>query len=176
VHDASGRRLRVLVLEALEQAQVPDERRDRSRVRVLRGPDSELHRFGLMRLENEDPETTAARVMHHLGLCLSDHNHSVLVADSWDGHLTGYLSVHWLPYLFLLGPEGYVSELFVHEHHRGNGIGSALLDTVIREARRRGCARLMLSAVRTRDSYERGFYTERGWTERPDVANMVYEL
>ena len=128
------------------------------------------------RLENEDPETTAARVTHHLGLCLRDDSHSVFVAESSDGRLIGYLSVHWLPYLFLLGPEGYVSELFVDEHHRGNGIGSGLLDAVIHEARRRGCARLMLTAVRTRDSYKRGFYTERGWIERPDVANMVYEL
>jgi GNAT superfamily N-acetyltransferase len=136
-----------------------------------------IRELGLFRrLEDEAPETTAFRVTHHLGQCLADDSHSVLVAESSDGRLAGYLSVHWLPYLFLRGPEGYVSELFVCEHDRGNGVGTELLDTAIREARRRGCARLMLAAVRTRDSYERGFYTERGWMERSDVANMVYEL
>jgi GNAT superfamily N-acetyltransferase len=128
------------------------------------------------RLQNEDPAITAVRVTHHLELCLRDGSHSVLVAESADGLLAGYVSVHWLPYLFLAGPEGYVSELFVGEHHRGRGIGSELLDSAIRKARQRGCARLMLAAVRTRESYERGFYTQRGWVERSDVANMVYEL
>jgi GNAT superfamily N-acetyltransferase len=107
---------------------------------------------------------------------MGDDSHSVFVAESADGRLTGYVSVHWLPYLFLRGPEGYVSELFVSEDHRGNGIGSGLLDMVTREASDRGCVRLMLVTVRTRDSYVRGFYTQRGWVERSEVANMVYEL
>ena len=128
------------------------------------------------RLDGEDPEATAFRVAAHLAMCLADDSHSVLVAEGPHGSLVGYVSVHWLPYLFLAGPEGSVSELFVDERHRGMGVGSRLLDTVVSEARARGCARLMLSAVRGRESYRRGFYPRRGWTERTDVANMVYEL
>jgi len=59
---------------------------------------------------------------------------------------------------------------------RDQGVGTALLDSVVAEAKTRGCARLMLEAVRTRESYARGFYTKRGWIEREDVANMVFEL
>ena len=116
------------------------------------------------------------RVGRHLELCLAEDSHSVLVAQRADGSLAGYISAHWLPYLFLGGPEGYISELFVAEADRGQGVGSELLETVVREARERGCARLMLEAVKTRESYVRGFYTQRGWIERDDVANMIYEL
>lgn len=128
------------------------------------------------RLETETAEVTAARVTRHLTLCLADDSHTVLLAESPEGDLLGYAAVHWLPYLFLAGPEGYVSELFVHQDRRGGGVGGALLDTVIGEARRRGCARLMLAAVKTRESYLRGFYQQRGWIDREDMANMVYEL
>ena len=77
--------------------------------------------------------------------------------------------------IILKGPEGLLSELFVAEGGRGAGVGSSLLAAVVEEGRKRGCARLMLEAVRTRESYVRGFYTERGWVERPDMANMIYE-
>lgn len=133
-----------------------------------------LGMFG--RLEAEDASLTAVHVADHLARCLSDESHSVFVAELPGGQLVGYASVHWLPYLFLAGPEGYVSELFVTEPHRGAGVGSELLDTTVDAARSRGCSRLMLAAVRSRESYERGFYQKRGWFERADVANMVYEL
>ena len=128
------------------------------------------------RLQDENAATTAARVDRHLCVCLSDESHTVLVASESGGGLVGYASVHWLPYLFLTGPEGYLSELFVAEDRRNSGVGSALLDRIVVEARSRGCARLMLAAVRSRESYQRGFYTSRGWIEREDVANLIYEL
>jgi len=128
------------------------------------------------RLEDEDADVTAVRVASHLAMCLADDSHLVLVAEAPGGEVIGYLAAHWLPYLFLAGPEGHVSELFVDESRRGVGVGSALLDAVVAEARARGCARLMLSAIRTRESYERGFYQHRGWVEREDVANMVLQL
>ena len=128
------------------------------------------------RLEGEDATSTAARVDRHLSMCLADDSHTVFVAVETGGHIVGYTAVHWLPYLFLTGPEGYLSELFVADDRRSRGVGTELLERVIDEARRRGCARLMLAAVRSRESYERGFYTARGWVEREDVANLVYEL
>jgi GNAT superfamily N-acetyltransferase len=128
------------------------------------------------RLAGEEPASTQARVLRHLDLCLADDSHTVLVATDPCQAIVGYAGVHWLPYLFLTGPEGYLSELFVAESHRGQGIGSALLGAVVSEARRRGCARLMLEAVKTRESYRRGFYRKQGWVEREDMANFVYEL
>jgi GNAT superfamily N-acetyltransferase len=128
------------------------------------------------RLKSEDSEVTAARVAKHLDMCLSDDSHSLFVATDESEDLLGYAAVHWLPYLILSGPEGYVSELFVAPAARDCGVGTELLDTVAGEARLRGCGRLMLEAVRTRESYTRGFYMKRGWIQRDDMANMVFEL
>jgi GNAT superfamily N-acetyltransferase len=100
----------------------------------------------------------------------------VYVAETEEGEIAGYAAVHWLPYLLLLGPEGYVSELFIRESDRGQGIGTQLLEVVKQEAEARGCARLMLLNMHERESYRRGFYKKQGWEERPDAANFVYPL
>ena len=136
-----------------------------------------IRRLGIFpRLEGEDPDVTARRVCRHLTMCLADDSHSTFVAVGEAGAVVAYAAVHWLPYLFLAGPEGYLSELFVSEPWRGRGVGTALLDAVVSAARERGCARLMLEAVKHRDSYKRDFYPQRGWVEREDMASMVLEL
>ncbi|MFZ6027018.1 MAG: GNAT family N-acetyltransferase [Chloroflexota bacterium] len=127
-------------------------------------------------IEAESRETTCERVTRHLALCLADDSHTVYVAEDGGGQIAGYVSVHWLPYLILAGPEGYVSELFIAGHARGRGIGAKLLDAAEDEARRRGCARLMLLNMRQRESYRRGFYAKHGWEERPDAANFIRKL
>ena len=124
----------------------------------------------------ETPQTTQECVARHLAMCDADNSHLVFVAQNPAGEILGYGAVHWLPYLILAGPEGYVSELFVHESRRGQGIGSQLLEVMKAEARKRGCSRLMLINLRKRESYQRQFYRKQGWEEREGVANFVYYL
>jgi len=126
-------------------------------------------------LADEPPDTTEQRVAEHLRACQADDSHSVYVAEH-EGQVLGYVSVRWLPYLFLKGKEGYVSELFVLEKARGLGVGSQLLETVTAEARQRGCSRLALITSHKRESYKREFYKKRGWHERDGVASFVFEL
>lgn len=124
---------------------------------------------------NEEPQAdTEARIARHLELCFADDSHMVLVAENSDGAFTGFVSVHWLPYLFLNGPEGYITELFVVESERGKGIGRRLLDEVGKRARERGCSRLQLVTGKDRDSYK--IYHKLGWKERPDLADFVLHL
>jgi GNAT superfamily N-acetyltransferase len=130
----------------------------------------------ITRFNAETIEATAQRIAHHLELCHADDSHTVYVAENEGGEIAGYVAVHWLPYLLLLGPEGYVSELFIREADRGQGIGTRLLETAKKEAEARGCARLMLLNMHERESYRRGFYKKLGWEERPDAANFVYPL
>ena len=135
-----------------------------------------IRELGLFARINDEPAAvTAKRVERHLKLCLVNDSHSVYVAEQ-DGGVVGYVAVHWLPYLILAGPEGYVSELFIRDSARGQGIGSALLDVVKDEAEERGCSRLMLLNMRNRESYRRGFYKKVGWQEREQVANFVLLL
>lgn len=112
----------------------------------------------------------------HLDLCISADGHSVYVGENSAGVVVGYLAVHWLPSLFLTGPEGYVSEIFVGASARGQGVGTALLQAVQDEAAERGCSRLSVLNRRNRESYKRGFYAKCGWKERPDAANFVCSL
>ncbi len=130
----------------------------------------------LPRLASQALETTRAQVAAHLALCLTDESHRVYVAADEGGRVVGYVAVHWLPYLILGGPEGYVSELFIHSEAREQGLGKRLLDVVVQEARARGCSRLQLVNFRTRESYQRGFYAKAGWEERPDAASFVLPL
>jgi GNAT superfamily N-acetyltransferase len=119
-------------------------------------------------------EEAIGRVGDHLSQCLADDSHSVYVGVDNEGEVQGYVSVHWLPYLLFRGPEGYVSELFLRETARGQGLGAALLETVKGEATRRGCFRLSLLNNRSRESYQRGFYSKHGWEERQIMAHFVY--
>jgi len=127
-------------------------------------------------LKSESIEMTEERVRKHISLCLADNSHSAFVAETEDGKVIGYSSVHYLPYFFLLGPEGYVSELFISAEIRGQGVGTTLLEQIIAEARKRGCARLSLINSRTRESYQRRFYEQHGWKERAEVAAFVLPL
>jgi GNAT superfamily N-acetyltransferase len=126
--------------------------------------------------KNEPIEEASRRVRSHIEQCHADSSHSIFVAGSSDGALVGYGSVHWLPYLFTRGPEGFVSELFVRESARGQGVGRELLQAIEQEARTRGCVRLSLINLRNRESYQRQFYIKAGWEERGEAANFIYRL
>lgn len=126
--------------------------------------------------ENESPTATERRVLLHLELADADDSHTVLVAEDEEGRVAGYISVHWLPYLILAGPEGYISEVFVREDMRGKGVGTALMNDVKELAETKDCSRLMLLNDRARDSFERDFYSRFGFEERADMANWVLKL
>ena len=127
-------------------------------------------------LKSQPPETLSRQVELRIAQCLADDSHSIYVAQSAMDQIVGYSSVHWLPYLFMNGPDGYVSELFVRANARGQGVGKQLLQVVKAEARSRGCARLSLINLRTRESYSRNFYVKDGWEERSEAANFIYRL
>ncbi|HSE88021.1 MAG TPA: GNAT family N-acetyltransferase [Candidatus Binatia bacterium] len=126
--------------------------------------------------KSEPLEVAIQRVRLHIEQCLADNSHSIFVAEARDGAIVGYGSVHWLPYLFLQGPEGLVSELFVRESARGQGVGRELLRNIETTARARGCARLSLINLRNRESYMRQFYVKAGWEERREAANFIYPI
>jgi GNAT superfamily N-acetyltransferase len=128
------------------------------------------------RFNSGEVDELAAQVRKRLQQCLADGSHSIFVAEEKAGEIVGYGSVHWLPYLFLSGPEGYVSELFVSAAARGRGIGRELLQAIESEARARGCQRLSLTNLRDRESYQRQFYVKAGWRERSEAANFLYSL
>ena len=120
-------------------------------------------------LAGEDVAAVAAR---HVPVAVASPDTTLLVVED-DSGLIGYANVHWVHDLFMPGPEGYLSELFILESHSGRGIGSEVLGLIEAEARERGAFRLSLLNAKRRASYERRFYERHGWIERPEIANFV---
>jgi GNAT superfamily N-acetyltransferase len=136
-----------------------------------------LHELGWFAdITAESFAETQARIANELKLCQADDSHAVFVARAAGEAVLGYASVHWVPYLLHSGPDGYISELFIRDSARGQGLGSRLLETVEAEALRRGCTRLMLLNMRQRESYQRAFYSKQGWEERPQAAIFMKNL
>jgi len=131
---------------------------------------------GIRHLESETDAEIWDHIDRHLGACLDLDDHTVFVAQTEDGQVVGYGGVHWMPTLFLPGPEGYLSELFVLEPARGHGVGLALVAAMEAEGRKRGCWRLLVLNNRKRESYQRRFYQRCGWEERKDLSNLVINL
>ncbi len=127
-------------------------------------------------LRAEPLEAVVGRVHAALVAAAGGEGRSLLLAVPAGGEPAGYVAIHWLHYLILPGPEGFVSELFVAPAARGRGFGARLLAAVVAEARARGCSRLSLLNNRRRESYERHFYAQHGWVERADMANFVLYL
>lgn len=124
-------------------------------------------------IAEEPPETTLERVGQNLHIITTSDRHTLLVAEDGE-QIIGYCNVHWQP--LMSQQEGFVSELFVGASRRGEGVGTALLETVKQEARTRGCGRLHLENFRTKESYERGYYVKHGWQERPAAASFTLDL
>ncbi|GCE17610.1 GNAT family N-acetyltransferase [Dictyobacter kobayashii] len=119
-------------------------------------------------IQQEAFTETQAQIAERLARLEREQTHTILVAEQ-QGQVVGYVAVHWYFHL-MRGSDGYVSELFVHPDQTGHGIGSLLLDTIEKQARQRGCTRLLLMNRRIRESYARKFYAKHGWEELGDAA------
>ena len=129
----------------------------------------------LSTIASESFETTFERVKKQLALVTKSTEHTLLVSTRGE-QLVAYISAHWHPTLLHADGEGFISELFVHPEERSRGLGTTLLNCIIQEGKVRGCARLSLLNMRNKTSYERSYYAKRGWQERPNAVNFIYDL
>ena len=123
----------------------------------------------------ETAEISLGRVGAHLKRIVNNPDVSLLINEE-RGILNAYCHTIWQATLMHQGGEGYIAELFVHPEQRAKGIGSALLEHIIHEAKARGCSRLCLLNMKQKPSYEPAFYHKQGWEERPLAANFIYNL
>jgi [ribosomal protein S18]-alanine N-acetyltransferase len=86
---------------------------------------------------------------------------AVFVADDL-GRIAGVASLWIRPRLNWTTPEAWVPDLYVAEEFRRRGLARALLDACVREARRRGCRRLVLDSGHEREAAHR-LYEEYGF-------------
>lgn len=120
-------------------------------------------------------DQVVAQIQTSIVMCGADKSHSIYVSVV-ENDVVGYITVHWIPCLFIQKLRGYISDLFIKEGSRRQGIGTALLKTVISEANNRGSGSVTALTRTGRESYKQGFYRNQGWVERPSVVDFIYEL
>lgn len=130
----------------------------------------------LLETDMKNHEKCIRSFSHELKTCLKSKECSVYFAQDRQKKIIGYIVAHWIPFPFIMGHEGYVSNLIVLKTCRGEGIGTKLMTAAEKEAKKRGCCRLILNNPRKSESYKRSFYKKHGFTERVNFANFVKPL
>jgi len=103
----------------------------------------------------------------------ADPNNSIIVAEI-DGEIAGTLQLTYIPGLTYTGGErAQIEGVRVASEYRGRGVGQALIQWVIEQARARGCRVVQLTTDRQRPNAIR-FYQKMGF--RPSHMGMKYHL
>jgi ribosomal protein S18 acetylase RimI-like enzyme len=88
----------------------------------------------------------------------------------------GFAELRFRPSLYTGALDAYLEELYVVPDRRGRGLGRALLEAAMDEARARGAARIDLNTS-VDDVAARALYESAGFTNRegrPDGPRMLY--
>lgn len=108
---------------------------------------AEHHQFDPLRFLAPPPDI-AARYADFIGGRLGDADAIVLVAEQ-SGQVVGYTyaSLEGFDFMALRGPAGAIQDIIVDEGARRQGIGRALLETVLFELKAKGAPRVVLSTA-----------------------------
>lgn len=120
-------------------------------------------------------QADGSTLKQRLEALITEESTLLLVAE-FKGKVVGYIHGEIITYLLFAGREMLVSELFVMESARGQGVGKALLSLIETEAVQQKCFRISVLNSRERESYKRGFYPSLGYEERSHTANFTKRL
>lgn len=79
----------------------------------------------------------------------------VLVAENAEGEIIGYALTTITPLLHVNGSSAQLQELVVSDAHRGEGVGTAMVEEVERVCRERAVRQITVASRRSADFYER---------------------
>lgn len=113
-------------------------------------------------LAEENMETSPIAEAYVLSY-LSTAGNVVLLAEA-EGRQAGLLSYSMRPNLYHAGDSCLLEELVVARGMRRHGIGSALLEELIRRAEKRGCTEISVSTMRD-NQRAIAFYRRHGFTD-----------
>jgi predicted N-acetyltransferase YhbS len=127
-------------------------------IRPLREADLDA----IMRLHRELGWNPAFRadgstLRQRLSALINEESALLLVAEQ-DNDVVGYIHGEIVTYLLFAGSEMLISEVFVMEEARGQGVGRSLIEAMETEAVKQRCFRISVLNSRERESYKRGFY------------------
>lgn len=128
---------------------------DRALIRAARLTDADGVYALLEQLEPAySPDRAAFDV--NFPLLLDDGSTSVLlVAEHPGGDVVGYALTTITPLLHANGSSAHLQELVVDDAHRGEGVGTAIVEEVERVCRERAVRQITVASRRSADFYER---------------------
>ena len=85
-----------------------------------------------------DAFAVTEEVLREQGFRRSPPDFHSLVADE-NGELAGFLVYYFVPFTYRAKPNVIIKELYVAEDHRSEGIGTALMKAIAKEAEQAGC-------------------------------------
>lgn len=140
------------------------------RIRPLKPTDIEA----IMRLHRElgwNPafQSDGSTLRQRLQALITEETALLLVAEV-DAKVGGYVHGQTMTYLLFAGSEMMISEVFVREKYRNQGVGKALMVAMEAEAAKQKCFRISVMNSRQRESYKRNFYPSQGYDERDQTA------
>jgi ribosomal protein S18 acetylase RimI-like enzyme len=123
--------------------------------------------------EFDEPTPAPSALAERVRLLLSAGDTTILLSGSAPD---GVAVLRFRPAIWSDALECYLAELYVAPHRRGNGIGRALMETAIDEARGRGADHMDLGTSDD-DAVARALYESLGFTNRegrPDGPVMYF--
>jgi len=145
------------------------------RVRLATGDDAAeaaalMHRFNTEYDEEiDDVDVLERRYREHLE---KEDFAVILVSESG----VGFAQVRYKDQIYSDAPDAYLEELYVVPDRRGEGLGRALLEAAMEEARKHGADHIDLGTSMD-DTAARALYESAGFTNRegkPDGPVMLY--
>jgi GNAT superfamily N-acetyltransferase len=100
------------------------------------------------------------------------HPDALLLVAEKDAQLLGFISLHFIPQLALVGDFCRVSYLCVSENARGLGLGTKLLERGEVVAKMRGCDRMEVHC-HSRRKLAHAFYFRQGYEESPKYLRKM---
>jgi ribosomal protein S18 acetylase RimI-like enzyme len=129
-----------------------------------------LHAFNV---EFGEPTPAAGLIAERAAPLISSGEVVVLLAGRGPD---GFAELRFRPSLYTGALDAYLEELYVVPERRGRGLGRALLEAAMQEARDRGATRIDLTTS-VDDVAARALYESAGFTNReggPDGPVMLY--
>ncbi len=127
----------------------------------------------LLEVAHGEGDIPPSQVEDNLSQILDNPAYLILLAEE-EGNIVGLINVHFRNTLFHPGPSALIDELVVDTRFRGRGIGTALIESAIEEAKRRGCVEIEISTESDNTSAIE-FYKKRGFTHSAVLLENEFE-
>ncbi|MET3037266.1 GNAT family N-acetyltransferase [Chryseobacterium sp. NRRL B-14859] len=130
-------------------------------IRRMQENDEEMVIKLLDQLGYPDARNAVSRKMKIL---LQDPDEYLVVAETSDGEVVAFISIHIIPQIALEGDFARISYFSVDEKHRSSGIGKVMEEYCEKIAIERNCDRIELHCNSSREKAHQ-FYYRQGYTE-----------